>query len=178
MDITQNYFQLLRLPQAYSVDKAALSAHYRELQKQFHPDNFATTSANEQRLAVQFSAFINTAYQTLKSSVLRAEYLLLLVGEEVDHQSTTINDGQFLMLQMEWRESLGDISMISELVVAEEQLESLSDVVKREALSLEALFDQSYNEKNLEIAKQVVAKLHFVDKMSREIESLEASLFD
>jgi molecular chaperone HscB len=178
MDIAQNYFKLLRLPQTYFVDRAELSTHYRELQKQFHPDKFATTSANEQRLAVQFSAYINTAYQTLKSSVLRAEYLLSLVGEEVDHQSTTISDGQFLMLQMEWRETLGDISMLNELDIAEKQLESLSCVVKQESLSLEALFDQSYNEKKIEIAKQVVAKLHFVHKMSREIESLEASLLD
>lgn len=178
MDITQNYFQLLRLPQKYFFDKNVLSVHYRDLQKQFHPDKYATESANEQRLAVQFAAYINTAYQTLKSSVLRAEYLLSLEGEEVDQQSTTVSDGQFLMLQMEWRESLGDIGVLKDLDAAEEQLDNLSETVKGEASSLEALFDQHYSSGNFDAAKQTVAKLHFVEKMLREINSLESSLFD
>lgn len=178
MDISQNYFELLRLPQEYFFDKTLLSQHYRELQKQFHPDKYASKSANEQRLSVQFAAYINTAYQTLMSSVRRAEYMLVLQGEEVDHQSTTISDGQFLMLQMEWREALTDIAVLNDLNMAEQELDALADVVNVEAVSLENLFNQYYCDSNFSAAKQVVAKLHFVEKMLQEIERLEASLFD
>lgn len=178
MDITQNYFELLRLPQEYFFDKNILSQHYRELQKQFHPDKYANQSAADQRLAVQFAAYINTAYQTLISPVRRAEYMLVLQGEEIDHQSTTVSDGQFLMLQMEWRESLADIGSLSDLVAAEQQLEELLTMVSAEAALFESAFDQYYRENNLSAAKQIVAKLYFVEKMLQEIERLDASLFD
>ena len=178
MDITQNYFELLRLPQEYFFDKTLLSQHYRELQKQFHPDKYANKPANEQRLSVQFAAYINTAYQTLVSSVRRAEYMLVLEGENIDHQATTISDGQFLMLQIEWRESLADIAAVDDLSAAEQELDELAETVKAEASSLENLFNQYYCSNELSAARQVVAKLYFVEKMLQEIERLEASLFD
>ncbi len=178
MDITQNYFEVLRLPQEYFLDKALLADNYRQLQRQFHPDKFATSSANEQRLAVQFAAYINSAYQTLKSPVLRGEYLLSLKGEEIDHQSNTVSDGQFLMLQMEWREALGDIGEISDESEAQEQLDQLSGTVSGQRRSLESLFAEAYTSGDYDLSKQLVAKLHFVEKMMKEVEVLEASLFD
>jgi molecular chaperone HscB len=178
MDFTQNYFQLLSIPQQYTVDNTLLSDCYRQLQKQFHPDKFASKPANEQRLAVQFAAYINTAYQTLQSSILRAEYLLLLADEEVNHQSTTISDGQFLMLQMHWRESLADIIVLQDLSVAEEELDHLGVVVKKAAIGLELSFDQQYSEQDMAEAKKTVAKLHFVTKMLSEVDCTEALLFD
>ncbi|MFT5118796.1 MAG: molecular chaperone HscB [Kiritimatiellia bacterium] len=171
MDFTQNYFQLLSIPQQYTVDNTLLSDCYRQLQKQFHPDKFASKPANEQRLAVQFAAYINTAYQTLQSSILRAEYLLLLADEEVNHQSTTISDGQFLMLQMQWRESLADIVALEDLSMAEDQLDRLGVVVKQEVIDLELSFEQQYSAQDMAEAKKTVAKLHFVTKMLSEIDS-------
>ncbi len=177
MDFTQNYFELMSLPQHYSLNKKALANSYRQLQQQFHPDNFSSSSANEQRLAIQFAAYINTAYQTLKSSVLRAEYLLTLSGETIDHQSTTISDGSFLMLQMEWRESLADIKNL-DAALAEDRIEVLTKTVKDEKLALESYFESSFDDNKRELAKEVVAKLHFIEKMLREIDDVESLLFD
>jgi molecular chaperone HscB len=178
VDITQNYFRLFSLPEIYFIDKNQLSIQYRELQKQFHPDNYANKPANEQRLAMQFAAHINTAYQTLKSTVKRAEYLLSLKNEIIDHQTMTVNDGEFLMLQMEWRESLADIEQLEHINEAEEAIEMLENQVKTLASLLEKRFDESYTENSIEIASQIVSKLFFVKKMLQEIERLEASLFD
>jgi molecular chaperone HscB len=178
MNFTQNYFEILDVPQQYTVDKMQLPEHYRGLLKQFHPDNFSTQSVNEQRLAVQFSAYINTAYQTLMSPVLRAEYLLLLANEPVDHQSTTISDSQFLMRQMEWREALADTRELADLSLAENQLDDLRQEVKKIADALEQSFNDSYTQGHFSLAKDVVAKLHFVNKMLAEIDSIESSLFD
>lgn len=178
MDFTQNYFELLDLPQQYSVDKKRLSENYRRLQREFHPDRFASQSSNEQRLAVQFAAYINSAYQALQSSVLRAEYLLTLVGKEVDHQTTTVSDGAFLMLQMEWRETLADIAQVADVDVAEEQLESLEDTVKHALKEAQSDFESMYAQQDYDAAMKVVAKLHFIEKMSQEIEHRAAALFD
>lgn len=178
MDITQNYFQLFSLPEVFFIDKSLLSINYRNLQKQFHPDNYASQPANEQRLAVQFASHINTAYQTLQSSVKRAEYLLQLQGLEVDHQTMTVSDGQFLMLQMEWREGLADIAQLADVDAAEEALDQLTDEVKKAGSELEEQFNHYYEENNSEAASIVVSKLFFVEKMLQEIERLDASLFD
>jgi len=108
MDLTQNYFELFGLPIKFSVDQVQLKQQYRELQLRFHPDKFASKGGSEKRLAEQFSGLINTAYQTLRSPLLTAEYLLLLAGHSVDNENLTIADGAFLFKQMQWREALGE----------------------------------------------------------------------
>ena len=174
----QNYFQLFSFPETFFIDKNALSVSYRDLQKQFHPDNYASQPLNEQRLAVQFASYINTAYQTLQSSVKRAEYLLQLKGVEVDHQTMTVSDGKFLMLQMEWREGLADIEQLNDADAAEDALDDLTDEVKKVGSVLEEQFNEYYEENNNEEASAAVSKLFFVEKMLQEIERLDASLFD
>jgi molecular chaperone HscB len=178
MDFTQNYFNLFKVPQDFFLDKEVLSANYRDLQKKFHPDKSANKPANEQRSAVQFAGYINTAYQTLLSPVERAIYLLSLMGEEVDDQSTTISDGQFLFLQMEWRESLAEIKTEKNIDSVEKQLESLLLTVRQAFAELEVIFNQQYADKDFLIAKDTIAKLQFVAKMLKEIDSAEAALFD
>jgi molecular chaperone HscB len=178
MNFTQNYFDLFNMPQAFFLDKEVLSVSYRDLQKKFHPDKSVNKPASEQRHAVQFAGYINTAYQTLLSSVERASYLLFLAGETIDDQSTTISDGQFLFLQMEWRESLTEINGCSDVDRAEEQLDALLLAVKQTFAELETIFNQQYADKDFIVAKNTIAKLQFVEKMLREIDSAEAALFD
>ena len=176
MDFTQNYFDLLKVPQVFFIDKGVLSANYRDLQKTFHPDKSANKPASEQRTAVQFAGYINTAYETLLSPVERATYLLLLAGEVIDDQSATVNDGQFLFLQMEWRESLAEIK--SNTDSTEELLEALLVTVKQAFAELEVAFSQQYVGKEFLEAKNTIAKMQFVAKMLKEIDSAEAALFD
>ena len=182
MDFTQNYFQLLQLPQQYPVDVKQLSERYRELQKEFHPDKFSSQSSSEQRLSVQFASYINTAYQTLKSPVLRAEYLLSLSGQHVDHQSTTISDHGFLLLQMEWREALSAITVsvndTNSEENAEQELDALHKEVNEYLLKTQCQFEQEYNKQCWDEAKQAIAQLHFIEKMLREIITRESTLFD
>ncbi|MFT7054148.1 MAG: molecular chaperone HscB, partial [Psychromonas sp.] len=75
-----NYFELFSLPVNFSIDQTRLSTTYRELQKQYHPDKFVMQNDNERLRAMQKSTEINDAYQTLKNSSLRAQYMLLLAG--------------------------------------------------------------------------------------------------
>lgn len=178
MDFTQNYFDLLKVPQGFFIDKGVLSANYRDLQKTFHPDKSANKPASEQRTAVQFAGYINTAYETLLSPVERATYLLSLAGEVIDDQSATVNDGQFLFLQMEWRESLAEIKSDSNTDSAEELLEALLVTVKQAFAELEVAFSQQYVGKEFLEAKNTIAKMQFVAKMLKEIDSAEAALFD
>jgi len=178
MDFTQNYFDLLSVPQQFMLDKKHASENYRKLQKQFHPDNFVSQPANDQRLAVQFSAYVNTAHQTLLSPVSRAQYLLELAGHADNQQFVTIKDGMFLMMQMEWREEFTAISVLKDSELAEAQLGELEQSVRNAFLSTQALFEDQYEQQRFMDAKQAVAKLHFIEKMMDKIESLDSTLFD
>lgn len=173
IDFTQNYFELFNVPLQYPLEQSALATRYRQLQKQFHPDNYAAKTAAEQRLAIQFSAYINTAYQTLKSFALRAEYLLSLQGHTVNYQTTTISDHAFLMLQMQWREALSEIKSSNNISTNEAEIEQLNHVVNTEASALQDTFNMQYLENNITAAMQSVAKLYFVEKMQSEINTVE-----
>jgi len=183
MSMQQNYFQLFGLNAGFRVDQALLSDKYRQLQRQIHPDKYAGKSDREQRLAVQFAAYVNTAYETLKSPLLRAEYLLSEAGKPIDQQSTTLNDGEFLMLQMQWRESLGELAAAQSDSApvsdeTERELNRLNDEVQHHHKLLLSTFEQQYNENALTLAQATIAKMHFVEKMLLEIEQLDAALFD
>ena len=69
-----DYFTLFGLPARYQLDTQALSLRFQDLQRQYHPDTFASGSQAEQLAAVQQSATINQAWQTLRHPLMRAEY--------------------------------------------------------------------------------------------------------
>lgn len=181
MDLTQNYYQLFGLPQSFLVDQDELSKKYRQLQRELHPDKFAGKSASEQRISVQFTSLVNGAYQTLKSPLLSAEYLLELAGHPVNSDNLTIDDGAFLFKQMEWREQLADLSNDIKsakvnALTASDELNALVLCVKKEKQQLIETFEKKYNEARYSEAKQYVAKLHFVEKMLVNIDHLEDDL--
>ena len=94
-DLQKNYFQLFDLPVDFQLDQAQLGERYRQLQKELHPDRYASASAHEQRLAVQYSALINEAYASLRKPLPRALYLLELAGMSKEDISGQQIDGGF-----------------------------------------------------------------------------------
>ena len=183
MDLTQNYFELFGLTQGFTIDDHSLSDRYRELQKQLHPDNFANKSVSEQRLAVQFTSLLNSAYQTLKCPLLRAEYLLELRNHPFPKEALTIKSDEFLLKQMEWRESLADLADVIKLpnISCEEtqkQLDELSCEVTSEISLLEQEFHNYYQQEQFDKALEMIAKWHFIEKVRVAIEDLEDKLFD
>lgn len=61
-----NHFELFGLPFLFALDNQELSTQFRELQRHFHPDNFAMASERDRMMAMQKAAQINDAFQTLK----------------------------------------------------------------------------------------------------------------
>ena len=95
----------------WQVDQISLDASYRKLQQEFHPDRYASKGAVEKRLAVQTASLINQAYDTLKSPLKRAQYLLELKQIDASQDSHITSDGAFLMQQIELREALSEALM-------------------------------------------------------------------
>ena len=95
---TPCHFALFELQPSFNLDLDQLATRYRELARSVHPDRFADASEREQRLALEQSASLNEAYQTLKSPPKRARYLLALNGGELPLE-VTVHDPEFLLQQ-------------------------------------------------------------------------------
>lgn len=58
------------------MDTKRLETEFKNLQKQLHPDLYATKSKEEQTRSESQSSLLNKAYQTLLKSNLRAKYMV------------------------------------------------------------------------------------------------------
>jgi molecular chaperone HscB len=157
----RNYFDLLGLPIDYKIDQSRLELNFKKLQKQFHPDRYATATAAEQRLAMQMATLINTAYETLNSPVKRGLYLLELKGLKQEDR-TLKSDPDFLFEQMAWREKLSAASSIR-------QMEDLLEKTDLNLEDFEQQFYQRYKACEFNDAQQVIDKLQFVVKFRSEL---------
>jgi len=173
-----NYFQLFGIETSFDVDVSLLSQSYQTLQKTVHPDRFAHASPQEQLLAVQKSAEINDAYQTLKQPLKRAEHILTLRGVAMPNDQQSFSDTSFLMQQMELREMLGEVRFADDTEAA---FEHAQQVLAQEYQQLVDVMQQKILENNSAanaIACDNLRKLKFYQKLNIELDRLEDSLFD
>lgn len=172
-DLGKNYFELFGLPVTYDVDVADLARRYRELQRRFHPDRFASATETERRLSLQMTAQLNAAYQTLRDVVARSRYLLSLQGIDTGEETDTAMDAGFLMEQMELRESLDEARNASD---RSERLGALrqqvDDLFEARSADLRGYFSQATDEARRK-ARNLVREMQFLQKLAHEIDELE-----
>ena len=165
MQLDATDFELFDLPTTFAQDRATLDARWKELQREAHPDRFAAQGAAAQRVAMQWSVRINEAYQRLKDPVKRATYLCKLNGAPIDAEHNTAMPAEFLMQQMEWRETLDDTREATALQALHDEV----DAARRRALSS---LDWLIDEKGafVEAAAQVRA-LMFIERFAKNVEA-------
>jgi molecular chaperone HscB len=172
-DLGKNYFELFGLPATFDIDSADLALRYRDLQRQFHPDRFASATDPERRLSVQLTAQINSALQTLKDPVARARYLLGLQGVDTGEDTDTAMDRAFLMEQMELREALAEARAATgrhvRLDVLRRQVE---EGLETRSASLRLRFAEN-TELARRQARNLVREMQFLQKLAHEVEELE-----
>lgn len=161
------YFTLFQLEPAFDIDAENLEQTYRALAARFHPDKFASASAFEQKQAVMMSSTINDAYRTLKNPIDRAAYLLKTQGIDADAPEHTSFAPDFLIQQMEWRETLMEARAESDL----KTLENLNDEIRAEQEKLFCDLKQSFTRQDYDTAAQQVRQGRFLDKLRSEISS-------
>ena len=161
------YFTLFQLEPAFDIDAESLEQTYRALAARFHPDKFASASAFEQKQAVMMSSTINDAYRTLKNPIDRAAYLLKTLGIDPDAPEHTSFAPDFLIQQMEWRETLMEAREENDL----KTLENLNDEIRAEQEKLFSDLKQSFARQDYDTAAQQVRQGRFLDKLRNEISS-------
>ncbi|MBU1357394.1 MAG: Fe-S protein assembly co-chaperone HscB [Gammaproteobacteria bacterium] len=165
MNLNDNDFELFAVPATFSQDTAALDARWKALQREAHPDRFATQGAAAQRLAAQWSTRINEAYHRLKAPIRRAAYLCELHGAPVNAENNTAMPSDFLMQQMEWREALDEADGPKAAAALREQV----DAGRARALSsLDWLIDEKGD---YPAAAQQVRALMFIERFAEDIEA-------
>ena len=170
-------FELFGLPAAFSLDRAQLDLQWKSLQREAHPDRFASEGAAAQRIAMQWSVRINEAYNRLKDPLKRAAYLCELNGAAVNAENNTNMPSAFLMQQMEWREALDDCKALKASDAKDEALEKLLDEVDgSHAQALKQIAKLIDVEHNFPAAVGQVRALMFIEKFAQEVQhQLDAS---
>lgn len=164
----ENHFQLFGLPERYALDSSALEQTWRALAARVHPDRYATASAVERRVAMEWASNINEAYRVLKSPLERARYLCELSGCGLQAETNTSVDSDFLMLQIMLHEQLDE---------AREQgrpdlLQALGDEIGQARQTLmQTVAELIDGQRNFEQASKKVREWMFVEKLSQEVQA-------
>jgi molecular chaperone HscB len=163
-----NHFDLFGLAPAFALESERLERSYREIQSQVHPDRFAHAGDAERRASLQWTTRVNEAYRTLKDPVQRAKHLLELHGVDVAFETNTTMPPDFLVQQMELRESV-------EQAVGKKDsssLDTLRNDLRKARQSLEKTIAEAIDaKKDYAGAAGLVRKLQFLDKLDTEIDA-------
>jgi molecular chaperone HscB len=166
--VMPSHFDLFGLVPAYALESDALDRSYREIQSRVHPDRFAHAGDAERRASLQWTTRVNEAYRTLKDPVQRARHLLELQGVDVAFETNTAMPAEFLMQQMELRESLEDAVAAKD----SSRIDALRNNLGKERQSLERAIGQTIDvQKDYAGAAGLVRKLQFLDRLDEEIDA-------
>ena len=174
LNFAADHFTLFGLECCQGLNVAELETKFREVQAQVHPDRHAHGTESDQRLAMQWATRVNEAYQTLKTPLNRARYLLHLLGHDAQVESNTAMPVEFLMAQMELRETVEEAKVGADETALDDARSAVINEMKSEYRRMEQLIDQ---ERNYAAATALVRQLMFQEKLLHEIdEALEAVL--
>lgn len=157
-----DHFTRLGLTQSFEVDMDVLERQYFGFQKRLHPDRFAAKSPKERALSQSQATALNEAYETLKSPLQRAAYLLSLSGRKINiWGNETISDPELLMDQMEKREALADADTLS-------QISDLAANADRDVLSVQCALSAAFVANELDRAESLTVRLKYALKTADE----------
>ena len=168
--IKQNHLQLFRLSESFELDLSVLAENYHQLQLEAHPDRFANAPEREKMRAVQLSSYLNEAYDTLKSTLRRAAYLLSLNDVDVEQVSQSDLGRDLLLEQIQLRETLDELLKDTSALPA---LENLKIEVTVKLASREQDFAGELQRREFDSAKKFFHEMQFLHKLLAEIDSGE-----
>ena len=164
----QNYFQLFALTPEFDIDAQQLEASYQAQIAQYHPDKFASEDEKSQLQAVQNTSLINSAFDTLKDPLNRATYLLELNNIQAFDEKDTKMDVDFLMAQIELRESLEAIQADADELALDDFIENIGAKIKDNIAQISTLFASG---EMLRI-KNLVRELKFYTQLNTQAQAL------
>lgn len=163
------HFTLFQLEPAFDIDTAALEQTYRSLAARFHPDRHAAASVFEQKQAMMMASAVNEAYRILKNPIDRAAYLLEQHNIHADSPEHTSFPPEFLMQQMEWRETLEEARAQNNQAA----LRALEADIQAEQNTLLSALQTAFKQTDHHNAANLVRQGRFLNKLRQEIQAAQ-----
>lgn len=163
-----DHFARLGLARGFTIDAREVERRYFALQRQLHPDRFATRGAREKAISQAQAVALNDAYETLKGTLSRAEYLLGLAGDP-PADDRTIRDPELLMEQMERRESLAGARDAA-------GVETCIGAAVADSMSIEAELGDAFAAGDMAAARRSALRLRYLRKLVDEARARHARL--
>lgn len=174
IDFSRNHFELFGLPPRYRVEERDLEHAYRALQAEVHPDRHAAADDSQKRQALQASARVNEAYETLRDPVARAEYLLEIRGVDAKDETDTQLPLEFLTQQLERRETADEaVSAHDDAALA-----ALYDDVLADAKRLRVDVERALDGDDVVAARALVRELRFLSKLAEDLDAMRTLELD
>lgn len=164
----QNYFELFSLKPEFLINLTTLEHDYQVQISKFHPDKFVTQNAEKRLTALRNTSLINVAFNTLKSPLLRATYLLELQGVNAFDEKDTQMEVNFLMSQIELRESLEAIQTSKDETALYDFIDKIKISEKQYINNISQMFEQG----KLEKIKNLVREFKFNQQLKKESNNL------
>jgi molecular chaperone HscB len=165
-----DHFRRLGIAETFDVDVDALEQEYFSLQRQLHPDRFATRTARERALSQQQATALNEAYETLKDPLRRADYLIHLRGTDVLPEGCNlVNDQELLMEAMELREALAEADTPDEVrALAHRAGDDIKECVDE--------MTKAFEVDDFESACRLSTRLKYLTKLAEETRARRAQI--
>ena len=155
-------FARLGVAASFTVDVPALDRAYFSLQRQLHPDRFATQGGRARAFSQQQAAALNDAYEAVKQPVARGAALLRLNGRKADFDGQgTVDDPALLMEAMEMREAL----MEAEDAAAVAALVTKADA---DGKALIGEIASAFEKSDFDTAEQGLLRLRYLERFATE----------
>lgn len=154
-------FYAFGLSESFNIDLSHLHHIYLKLQTKLHPDRFSH-NLEAKKLAQQYSAYLNEAYQALKDPLKRARILLK------DLPPISLSP-QELREQMEKREYLNSISSETDLAI-------FLDEITQQITRIEKKMSDFFAEKEIEKAHHTLVSLTYLYRLKAETLSRQERL--
>jgi len=161
----QNYFELFDLETSFFISDSNLKDSYRREIARFHPDKYALKTDSEKLQALQNTSLLNTAFDSIKSPLNRASYLLKLDGIDPFDEKDTSMDHDFLISQIELREELEVIESKTDSDQLEDFIVRIDSHIQSKVESISNAFQ--VNSDSLQIKKDV-RELKFYEQLAKE----------
>ena len=165
----QNYFELFDLETSFFIDDSILKESYQREIARFHPDRFASKTDSEKLQALQNTSLLNTAFESIKSPLNRASYLLTLEGIDAFDERDTSMDHDFLISQIELREELELLKLKQNADDLEDYLDKVEEQIQSK---IDLISDAFKEDKDHTEIKKDVRELKFYEQLLNESSKL------
>jgi len=179
-----NYYAYFDIPPALNLDLEDLEKRYYRLSRQYHPDFFQNWPEEEQQEALEKSAALNKAYDTLRGSIRRIEYMMQLHGFESETDKNAV--AQELMMEIfELQELLEEFQGADEderEILATQIRTSVDEMKQRREEELDRLpvlcreFDSSQEQEKIPLLEKMRQTIDRSNYFRRIIENSEKTI--